>query len=329
MPDRLSRAQGSLAGLAIGDALGRPAEGMSPEEIQNKWGRIEGYVTETPVGSDDTEYAMLTALALLKFPNDFTAANIGQFWRDEISGQEGPFNGGGFSEMSAVRNLAKGIMPPQSGQHSHAWSDGLAMRIAPVGIVCAGDPAKAAEYALQDGLVSHSEEGIYSGQAIAVAVAVAMDGGTAETATEAALASIPEHSWTAHLIRESQRVVAEFNTWEEIAPHAVERIACLDYYWADLAPEAVGLTFAAVLGGDGDFRTSVLNAVNLGRDADTIAAMAGGIAGAISGIEAVPQEWVPSISSLQGVCLRVTKDMHPLEIAKQLVELTEKENAHV
>ena len=36
--DLLDRARGSLAGLAVGDALGRPVEGMSAQEIREKFG---------------------------------------------------------------------------------------------------------------------------------------------------------------------------------------------------------------------------------------------------------------------------------------------------
>lgn len=39
------------------------------------------------------------------------------------------------------------------------------------------------------------------------------------------------------------------------------------------------------------YKECVLTAVNLGDDTDTIAAIAGGLAGALYGYEAIPQEW--------------------------------------
>ncbi|MFF5422476.1 ADP-ribosylglycohydrolase family protein, partial [Streptomyces misionensis] len=42
------RARGSLLGLAVGDALGAPAENMRPSEIRRRWGRIEGFVSDDP-----------------------------------------------------------------------------------------------------------------------------------------------------------------------------------------------------------------------------------------------------------------------------------------
>lgn len=321
MKQSTDRARGSLAGLAVGDALGGPAEGMEPAEIAARWGRIEGYVLDIPMGSDDTEYALLTARALLRFSSDFTSHNIARLWRDEVCGQEGAFGGGGFSEMSAINNLALGMDPPRSGQHSHSWSDGLAMRVAPIGIACGGDPDRASALAAQDGAVSHSGEGIYCGQAVAAAIAVALDGASAQQAYEAAMRAVPPDSWTGRNLRDVAAIASSSNDWASVAHRAVERFAVPTYYWADLGPEAVALAFVAVLGGGNDFRETILNAVNMGRDADTIAAIAGGIAGAISGLSSIPEEWLPAVMEAPGVCLRVTVGMHPLAVADELLTL--------
>lgn len=321
MVDIRSRSRGSMAGLAAGDALGRPAEGMEPAEIAQRWGRIEGYVADTPLGSDDTEYALLTAKALLRYRGDFSAETVADLWQSEVCGQEGAFAGSGFSEMAAIRNLERGHRPPRSGQHAHSWSDGLAMRVAPIGIAAAGNPEQAARLAWEDGLVSHAGEGIYAGQAVAAGVASAMGGGGVEESYAAALAVVPYDSWTARCLRTAQDVVDAAPSWSVAAENAVAQLAVHKYYWADLAPEAVGLTFTAILAGGGDARETILNAVNLGRDADTIAAMAGAVAGAMGGIEEIPADWLPAVAVAPGVCLRTTKGMDPMDVADQLTEL--------
>ncbi len=319
--DIIQRARGSMAGLAAGDALGRPAEGMTPAQITARWGRIEGYVAEDPLGSDDTEYALLTAKALLRFRSDFDAHLVAQLWRDEVCTQAGGFNGGGFSEMAAVRNIARGLPPPRSGQHAHSWSDGLAMRVAPIGIAAAGNAELAARLAIEDGQVSHSGEGIHAGVALAAAIAVAMDGASADATYEAALAVIPDDSWTARSLTTVRRIVDEGPDWETIAIRSVDAVGVHGYFWVDLAPEAVSLAFAAVLAGDGDVTETILNAVNLGRDADTIAAMAGAVAGAMGGIDQVPDDWLTAVAVAPGVCLQTTRGMDPMEIADDLCDL--------
>lgn len=40
----------------------------------------------------------------------------------------------------------------------------------------------------------------------------------------------------------------------------------------------------------------VLKAVNLGGDTDTIAAVAGGLAGALYGLEAIPEKWLSPLA---------------------------------
>jgi len=52
---------------------------------------------------------------------------------------------------------------------------------------------------------------------------------------------------------------------------------------------------ACFLMADGQPREAIIYAVNLGRDADCKAYVAGGLAGALRGIEAIPQKWVKTV----------------------------------
>lgn len=323
MTTLLSRAQGAMAGLAIGDALGRPVEGMSAEEIREKYGSVKDFLNLTPGGSDDTEYALLTASALLKYGKTITADQFAQYWVDKVCSQTSSFAGAGFSEMNAIQNLRDGLRPPYSGQHNHAWSDGLAMRVAPIGVVAHGDIALATKLAIADGEVSHAGEGIHSGVIIAVAIAAAMDGASNTKSFEVALASIPQDSWSYRLLEVAKRIVNENRALpvHEIADRLLEKIAITEYFYADIAPEAVALAMAAVLYGDGDYAKTLLFAVNLGRDADTIAAMAGAVAGAISGYESIPDNWKQAVTTVGGTCLEFAKGLNPYEIASELLEV--------
>lgn len=323
MPTVRERARGAMAGLAIGDALGRPVEGMSALEIQQRYGRVDGYLERTPAGSDDTEYALLTAMTLLRAGRQATRDDFAQSWVDDVLPQHDGFKGGGFSEMAAIDNLRRGLRPPLSGDHIHAWSDGLAMRVAPIGIVACGDLELAARLAIEDGVVSHSGEGIHCGVAVAVAVAAAMAGFSAEASFEAGLRAVPEDTWTARNLVAARRLVGEIDDPDELAVALHDRLAVVDYYWADIAPEATALAMAAVLAGRGDFAASTLFAVNLGRDADTIAAMAGCIAGATAGVAAIPADWLDGLGPVEGSCIRAMAGLHPLDVADRLVELVE------
>ena len=319
----LDRARGCMSGLAIGDALGRPVEGMSAEAIREKYGSVKDFLLLSPGGSDDTEYALLTASAILKYGLGITAEQFASYWKDYVCTQKGAFLGAGFSEMCAIDNLRNGLEPPYSGQHPHSWSDGLAMRVAPIGIVAAGNLPLTSSMTVADGSVSHSGEGIWSGQAIAAAISIAMVDGSSVDAFAAAVASVPEDSWTFRNLKKVERIISEGSAkpTAELVDLLLFSVAVEDYYYADLAPEAVSLALAAVLYGDGDFAKTLLFAVNLGRDADTIAAMAGAVAGALVGYGEIPNSWRVAIQSVKGSCLEFAAGLNPVEVADQLVEL--------
>ncbi|MGW2682115.1 ADP-ribosylglycohydrolase family protein [Streptomyces sp. NPDC001414] len=307
------RGRGALLGLAVGDALGAPAENMKPSEIRARWGRITGYVTDTPAGTDDTEYAIFSGLLLARHGSALTTAHVEAAWHEWIADRaEGPFKGAGFSERGTLENLRRGLAAPISAQHRHAWSDGLAMRAAPFGVFAAGRPVEAARLVAIDGSVSHEGEGIYGGQAVAAGVAAAMAGAPPTAVVAAALAVVPDDSWTARSLR---RAVSVAHRGERAVRSAV---VIGGYPWTDLAPEAVALAFGAYAAADGDFRDAVLTAVNMGRDADTTAAVAGALAGATQGAAAIPGDWAAAIGPARGSCLPSMAGQHVLEVADLL-----------
>lgn len=317
------RARGSFIGLAVGDALGSPTEGKTPDQISKQWGRVTDFLSDDQGGSDDTEYALFSAQLLLQKNRELTSADVASAWRRDIIKSNNAYKGAGFSEMLAIQNLLIGLQPPQSGQHLHSWSDGLAMRVAPFGIVSAGDPQFAAHLANIDGSVSHSGEGIYSGQAVAAAVAMAMAGASLDNIIQSALDFIPKDSWTASSITRAVKIGNDASdVWNALAP-LHQLLACSYYFWTDVAPEAVGLAFGIIAAARGKFEDAVLGAVNIGRDTDTIAAIAGAICGALHGINCIPEHWVRHISISRGICINAVKNMNIINVADDLSSLSQ------
>lgn len=319
-----NKARGCMLGLAVGDALGQPTEGKTLEYIKQTWGRITDFLSDKPGGSDDTEYAMFSSMLLLEHGLDLKAEQIAQAWVVHLGSQTGGFKGAGFSEMAAIENLRKGLCPPESGQHIHSLSDGFAMRAAPFGIAALGNPNLAAKLAYEDGIVSHSGDGVYAGQAVAAAVAAASAIDTGQDlrwmeVVKAALSVIPEDSWTYRSITRAVEIGSRYDTvWDALEP-LYREIVCDYYFWSDLAPEAVGLAFGLMAAARGSFYHSVLGGVNIGRDTDTIAAIAGAITGALWGVEQIPEKWAGRIQKVNGICIKVVEGMHVLDTADALV----------
>ncbi|MEU7857577.1 ADP-ribosylglycohydrolase family protein [Nonomuraea sp. NPDC049141] len=361
------KARGCLLGLAAGDALGAPAENLTPAEIRRRWGRlteIEGG------GTDDTEYAIFASSLLIRHGHALTSADVAHAYRTEIIPLvTGPMRGAGFSELGTIEALRRGLEPPLTGlAHQHGWSDGLAMRAAPYGVFCPGDPAEAARLVEQDGRVSQSGEGVLGGRAVAGAVAAAMTGAAPREVVAAALSVIPADSWTARDILRACDIVrardtardgnmardgdvvrdgdiarvgdvvrdgdvvgarddvpgghAGASSGDELqVVEALHQAVVVEHYpWTDVAPEAVALALAAYLAGGGDVETSVTFGVSLGRDADTIGAIAGAIAGAGQGRDGVPERWASRIGPVTGKCLPVVAGRHVLDVADELAE---------
>lgn len=319
--DVLSRSAGCMLGLALGDALGGPTEGKTAKGIAERWGRISGFLSPDQSGSDDTEHALFNARLLLRDGRELDAARIADAWLSDIVGTANAFKGAGFSEMMTIRNLRAGLRPPASGRHLHSWSDGLAMRVAPFGIVWPGNPGEAARLAATDGSVSNDGEGVLAGRLVAAAVASAMGGDSLEGVLQQALSAIPEDSWCARSVRTCVRIGREaVDVWSAIPP-LLDAVALRRYYWTDVAPEAVGLAFGLIAASRGKPEAAILGGVNIGRDADTIAALAGAVTGALSGEEALPEEWRRRVGPARGSCIGAVKGMEIRETALALARL--------
>ncbi|MCT7355285.1 ADP-ribosylglycohydrolase family protein, partial [Streptomyces sp. 15-116A] len=139
-------------------------------------------------------------------------------------------------------------------------------------------------------------------------------GARVEAVVASALAVVPEDSWTARSLR---RAVTAAHLGERAVRSAV---VIGGYPWTDLAPEAVALAFGAYAAADGDFEQAVLMAVNMGRDADTTAALAGALSGATGGTTAIPRAWSTPIGPARGTCLPAMAGHHVLDIADLLTE---------
>lgn len=321
-PSTQDRARGALLGLAVGDALGAPAENLTPERIRERWGRITGFVSDDPVGTDDTEYTVFSALLVAEHGSAMTVEHVERAWRATFVDQpEGPFKGAGFSERGTVENLRAGLSAPASAQHRHGWSDGLAMRAAPFGVYAAGCPPEAARLVAINGAVSNTGEGILGGKVVAAAVAAAMAGESPESVVEQGLSVIDEDSWTSRSVHRAiaaAREAADAGR-DELESRVHHASVAAGYPWTDLAPEAVALAVGAFLACAGKFRDTVLMAVNMGRDADTTAAIAGAMAGASAGVREIPDDWAKAIGPVRGTCVPAVAGREILDVADLLL----------
>lgn len=216
--------------------------------------------------------------------------------------------------------IQPGIKPPLSGQDNcNAYDDGAAMRIAPIGIVCAGEPDRAVELARIDAQISHFDDGIWGAQAIAASIAVAMVDGTVDEIVQAGMRQIPDDSWLGRSCKRAMDICDE----EKTLRNAWERLH--DELWTGYrasCPEAISQTYAIFrLIADKGFEDSVIAGSNFGRDADTIGAIIGAMTGAMYGANAIRPQWIETTRRPRGISLAFTASEDIVKVASELADL--------
>lgn len=319
LEDFKRRARGSLLGAAIGDAMGAPCEGLTRAAIRERYGVISDFLSAEAVGTDDTDFTLFNAWLLLEYGADITPEQVAHEWRDKLLSGRYPYRPGGFSDVISGRNLRAGLNPPQSGAFNHqSWSDGVAMAISSAGILSAGRPEQAAALAQRLGSASNARDGITTAQAVAAAISLAMVGATPAEMMMAALAAVPADSWTGRALARA----AQIQTGDlETALDQIDAQLVVHWWpWADLATEAVPVALAVFLAGNGDFARSVPSGIRMGRDADTIGAIVGSLAGAYGGEDAIPAAWRNRVMASTGKCIGFIAGRRITDMADALAE---------
>ncbi len=311
-----SKAVASISGLAIGDSFG---DASRKPENQLNYGITTDFNKGASWSTDDTEFALLTAKILIDCKGNLTSDEVVKGWLENVATQD-EFHRGGNSEIEAAQNLRKGLRPPITGKfNSYHISDGAAMRISPIGIICAGDPEKAVKMAEIDASISHYQDGIWGAQAVAAAVAVAMTDASLDEILSAAVDYIPKDSWTYDSIKRAYEIVEKAN-YDFFDSWMVLHDELATTYRASV-PEAVASAFGVIKLCGSEFKKGVIMAGNFSRDADTIGAIAGAVLGAKYGLDSIPERWVAKTRYPTGTCLHFTKGIDLIDIGEKLAAL--------
>lgn len=339
-----AHALAALQGLAIGDALGMPTQLLSRQQIHDTFGRIAWFRDARPdhpiaagmrAGSvtDDTEQALLLARRLIadhgRVDARRFAADLAD-WEDEMRAR-GSLDLLGPSTKAALLALAGGATPDEAG--SRGSTNGAAMRVTPVGIVCSPDDLTALVDRVEESARITHNTGVALAAACAVAAAIstgiacaarhafvesvpppgAVPPGAAElfeacvrqAVTAARLGALRGH-WRAGA-DVARRIgwaveLADRRDTEESLTHIAELIGT-----SLASQESVPAAFGVLALFPGDPWRACLAAAGLGGDTDTIAAITGAIGGAIFG-PAFPADAVRTVEQVSGLDLAGTAD---------------------
>ena len=214
------------------------------------------------------------------------------------------------AEKWLVARLHYGHVDPREAGAGNIVNCGAAMYMAPVGIANAGDPGRAYAEAIEISGAHQSSYGREAAGVFAAAVACAMST-TSTVATVIATCLEVARDGTRDAIQAVCSRAAELfdpiegvmeirlavSPFDAVGPDyrnpSLEARRPSRTQSIEELPVALGMLVVA----GGDYRKAVLGGVNYGRDADSIATMAGAIAGALNGAGCIPADWLDAVAT--------------------------------
>lgn len=288
---------GCLLGGLIGDAMGAPTEDLTYEEIKERF----GYVTDFEgSGTDDSAIKLVLCDAVLASGGHVTADEFAEaFMRNKDKYYDLFF--------IPVKNMfhkveSKLELPVYAGL-GNMQSSSSAMSISPMGIINACDPRQAALETYDVAGLIHGGASTFCRDgacAMAAAVAEAMKAETnVEAVAEAAVKylhkiSSAEMRNTIETVMELARNTGSYEVFRKVFYQGMLRDIVSD------SRETVPCVLALFYLADGNPVTAIQYAANFGRDADTIGAMVGALAGAYAGVDGLDAGWVRKVEESYG-----------------------------
>ena len=297
---------GCIAASQIGSAMGAAVEGMHMDDIAQAYGRVETLMPyahydkrwKRPAGTteDGIERQKLICQAIIEKQDRITAQDLYDVAvrvtdLDKMWYMTQP------EDLRVIGLMKAGVPAVEVGRLS-GWHDlNFNRATQPIGLINACDPAGAVRDVLDIGRLFFGPTdralawaGVYDA---GIASALCPDA-TIDSVLQAALDQADEAMQgeilraVAIARRESDYAAMRSAFYEIYSGRGIPYAACF-------ANETVSKGFAVFVHAQGDARDAVLKGVNFGRDTDCLAATAGGLAGAFSGIGALPDEWVRQV----------------------------------
>jgi poly(ADP-ribose) glycohydrolase ARH3 len=277
-PIPLERFTGCLLGLAVGDAVGAPYEGLSADNIY--WGfgppadLLNNHLDDEICYTDDTQMTIGVAETLVRHgkivEEDLCRTFAANYHPDRGYGRgarlvlEAMATGGPWQE------IARTTFPGGS------LGNGAAMRVAPVGLLFCDDLDRLMGEARASALPTHVHPvGIEGAQVLAVAIAMAVRG-----------PPLDRRAFYGELLR---RATTEEFRWHLTTASRLRRTDTVSVLGSSLeAHRSVVTAIACFAHASKSYEDAVSRAISLGDDTDTLAAMAGALSGAHLGVTAVP-----------------------------------------
>jgi poly(ADP-ribose) glycohydrolase ARH3 len=279
-PVPVDRFLGCLLGQAVGDALGAPWEGMPAEHVFWMFGSATDLIAnpegDTLLYTDDTQM-MIAVAETLSDHGEIVEETLARAFVANYEPERG-YGPGARRILEAMasgkdaRQLASTIFPGGS------LGNGAAMRAAPIGLFFCHDLDQVAEQARRSAVPTHVHPlGIEGAQILAQAVALVVRED-----------SFDRKSFYRTLLEHCR---SEEFRWALSSASRLRRKHSLSFLGSSLeAHRSVVTAIACFSVSPESYSGIIARAISLGDDTDTVAAMAGALAGAHLGLKAIPDK---------------------------------------
>lgn len=282
-------------GKNMGGTMGTPYEGK--QELLD----IQGFITKEGevLPNDDLDLQ----LAWLKAVQDYGPAAInerllGEYWLTYI--------GPNWNEYGICKgNLRDGIVPPMSGElGNEAWkhSNGAWIRTEIWASLFPADPNTAIRYAYYDACVDHGYgEGTYGAIFVAAMESAAFVMDDVDALLQLGLSKIPADCRVARAVRLVMDEYEKGTDWKTVRNMVVADSADIGWFQA---PANIAFVVLGLLYGGGDFKKSMILAIDCGDDTDCTGATIGALMGIMHGTAGLPADWMKYLGTdIASICL--------------------------
>lgn len=298
-------------GKNIGGTIGAPYEGT--RDMLD----VRGFKSAGALPNDDLDL-QLVWLQAMEFagPKNISAYTLGEYWLAFVT----PY----WSEYGiATANMQCGLPPSVCGDFFNVWRDsnGAWIRTEIWAALAPACPDIAAKYAIEDARIDHgSGEGVTAAAFVAALESAAFLNISLREIIDIALSRITENSRTAQTVRFVQRCFDEGKTVSETRNAVCKMNSDIGDGWFQ-APSNVGFAVLGLLYGGGDYKKSVLTAVNCGDDTDCTGATVGAVLGILNGTKGIPADWRAHIGDgIATACINLGISVNPPENCSELTE---------
>lgn len=296
MTQRTQQILSGLLGLCVGDALGVPVEFTSrAERTKDPVDRMWSYGTwNQPAGtwSDDSSLAFCLADALCDgFSLDAIAMQFCNWYTHAIWTPYGEVFDIGNTTAAAIQQLLKGTPPLEAGGRGESSNgNGSLMRILPMAFFDdRWNFTELLDRVHQVSCVTHAHPRSQMACGIYISIAVQLlQGKDLQIAYQQGIAQVES-------VYNQSPFAGERSQFQRVMDGTIGTAAIDTIRSGGYVVDTLEAALWCLLNGS-TYAETVLQAVNLGGDTDTTAAVTGGLAGLYYGSAAIPSEWIDQLA---------------------------------